>query len=496
MATTVYDYIVIGGGSGGNSSARRAAAYGAKVLLIERGHANDGAGMGGTCVNVGCVPKKIMFNAALHAEMLHSAHAYTFKNIQDVEYGSFDWAALKKKRDAYVARLNGIYERNLGNNQIPLVYGAAKFVDNHTVEVNGDRYTAKHILIAVGGVPAMPPLPGIEHAISSDGFFALETQPRKVAVVGAGYIAVELAGIFNALKSDTTLFCRGNQVLRTFDPIVRDLVNTEMEHAGVHFVRESGITSIEKAVDGYADDSGDGGGVPQSFPGFETVLFAIGRTPRTHDLGLETTDIALSADKFIQVDAQENTSVPNVYAVGDVTTTGWELTPVAIAAGRRLADRLFGNEPNACINYHQIPTVVFSHPPIGTIGLTEPQAIAQYGANNVKVYTSSFFNMFYAMSEQDDKQKTAMKLICIGEEETVVGVHVAGLGADEMIQGFGVAVKMGAYKSDFDNIVAIHPTASEELVTMPEWGKIKDIVTLPLGTARKPPTLKPKDSAL
>ncbi|KDO29656.1 hypothetical protein SPRG_19943 [Saprolegnia parasitica CBS 223.65] len=319
MAT--YDYIVLGAGSGGVSSAHRAVAYGAKVLVIERGHANDGAGLGGTCVNVGCVPKKIMFNAALHAEMLHSARAYAFKGVQDIQFGAFDWAAMKAKRDAYVKWLNDMYGEGMLEDKVDLVMGAAKFVDNHTVEVNGDRYTAKHILIAVGGVPAMPPLPGIEHAISSDGFFALETQPRKVAVVGAGYIAVELAGIFNALKSDTTLFCRGNQVLRTFDPIVRDLVNSEMEHAG------------------------------------------------------------------------------------------------------------------------------------------------------------------------KEKVQTAMKLVCIGVEETVVGVHVAGLGADEMIQGFGVAVKMGAYKSDFDNIVAIHPTASEELVTMPEWGKIKDIVTLTHGTARKPPTL-------
>ncbi|EQC27144.1 hypothetical protein SDRG_15045 [Saprolegnia diclina VS20] len=486
---TTYDYIVLGAGSGGVSTAHRAVAYGAKVLVVERGRENDGAGLGGTCVNVGCVPKKIMFNAALHAEMLHSARAYAFKGVSDIQYGAFDWAAMKAKRDAYVTWLNSMYGEGMLEDKVDLVMGAAKFVDNHTIEVNGERYTAKHILIAVGGVPALPPIPGIEHAISSDGFFALETQPRKVAVVGAGYIAVELAGIFNALKSNTTVFCRGNQVLRTFDPIVRDLVNTEMEHAGVQFVRESGINAIEKAGDGTLTLQATVAGEPQSFTGFETVLFAIGRTPRTHDLGLETTDIALSTEKFIQVDAQENTTVPNVYAIGDVTTTGWELTPVAIAAGRRLADRLFGNEPNACVNYSQIPTVVFSHPPIGTIGLTEPQAIEQYGAHNVTTHTSSFSNMFYAMCAEKDKVQTAMKLVCIGVEEAVVGVHVAGLGADEMIQGFGVAVKMGAYKSDFDNIVAIHPTASEELVTMPAWGKIKDVVTLPLGTARKPPTL-------
>ncbi|OQR89180.1 glutathione reductase, partial [Achlya hypogyna] len=380
--TQQYDYIVIGAGSGGVSSAHRAVAYGAKVLVIERGQENDGAGLGGTCVNVGCVPKKIMFNAALHAEMLHSARAYAFKGIEDIKFGAFDWAVMKAKRDAYVKWLNEMYGEGMVEDKVDLVVGAAKFVNNHTVEVNGVQYTAKHILIAVGGVPTMPAIPGIEHAISSDGFFALETQPRKVAVVGAGYIAVELAGIFNALKSDTTVFCRGNQVLRTFDPIVRDLVNTEMEHAGVHFVRESGITAIVRAADGTLTVEATVAGVPSSLHGFDVVLFAIGRTPRTHDLGLAHTDVALSADQFIVVDKQENTSVEGVYAVGDVTTTGWELTPVAIAAGRRLADRLFGGEPDACVHYHQIPTVVFSHPPIGTVGLTEPQAIAEYGAHN------------------------------------------------------------------------------------------------------------------
>ncbi|OQR91504.1 glutathione reductase [Achlya hypogyna] len=484
--TSNYDLIVVGGGSGGVSCAHRAAGYGARVLLVERCRDAGGAGMGGTCVNVGCVPKKIMFNAALHAERLHTAAAYGFSGHDGAR---FDWAALKNKRDTYVASLTAMYATGLGEEGIEVVLGAATFVNNHAIAVNGVEYSAPHILIAVGGSPAMPAIPGIDLAISSDGFFALETQPRKVAVVGAGYIAVELAGIFNALSTETTLFCRGSQVLRKFDPLVRDLVNLEMQRAGANFVTESALTQIDRDADGRLRVQADVAGDTRIFAGFDVVLMAIGRAPRTDDLGLETTEIAVSASQHIVVDAQENTSVPGVYAIGDVTTTGWELTPVAIAAGRRLADRLFGGEPNACLHYHQIPTVVFSHPPIGTIGLTEPEAVAAYGAQNVTVHTSSFSNMLYAMSAEKDQVQTAMKLVCIGDEETVVGVHVAGLGADEMIQGFGVALKMGARKSDFDNSVAIHPTASEELVTMSFWGKIKDVVTLPLGTARPPPTL-------
>ncbi|RQM28441.1 hypothetical protein B5M09_009790 [Aphanomyces astaci] len=484
MSTTnsAYDYIVIGGGSGGVSSASRAVEYGAKVLVIERGRANGGAGMGGTCVNVGCVPKKIMYNAGFHAEILHSAKDYSFKEVVNVKFGSFDWAAMKAKRDAYVNWLTGAYEEGLGEENIDHVIGAATFVDDHTVEVNGLRFTAPHILIAVGGVPQLPTIPGIEHAISSDGFFDLPTQPKKVAVVGAGYIAVELAGIFNALKSDTVVFCRGDQVLRKFDPLVRDLVNDEMAKSGVTFVTQSHLQSIRKEADGTLTIVATVNDIRAEFPGFNAIVSAIGRIPRTFDVGLDKTTVELSTDGFVVVDAQENTTVPGVYAIGDATITGWELTPVAIAAGRRLADRLFG---------HEIPTVIFSHPPIGTIGLTEPEAIAKYGQANVTAYTSSFSNLFYSLGKPaDHKPQTAMKLVCIGVEETVVGAHVAGLGADEMIQGFGVAIKMGAYKSDFDNIVAIHPTASEEMVTMAPWGKIKDQIQLPYGTARAPPTFK------
>jgi glutathione reductase (NADPH) len=485
---TEYDYIVIGGGSGGVSSARRAATYGAKVLLIERGREWQGAGFGGTCVNYGCVPKKVMWNAASHIEHLERNEDYCLRTGKEFKYGDFDWAKMKIKRDAYIERLNGIYERNLANANIDVVKGVASFKSNDEIEVNGTIYMGKKILIAVGGIPSNPPIPGIEHVIDSDGFFKLETQPKKVAVVGAGYIAVEIAGVFNTLKTDTSLFCRYDQVLRTFDPLVRDLVNEEMEKAGVKFVRHSHIEKIEKQADGKFQLTALVQNAKQVFTGFDCVLYAIGRAPRTKDLKLENTDIKLSSSGHIIVDAQENTSVPNDCAIGDVTTTGWELTPVAIAAGRRLADRLFGGEQNACIHYHQIPTVVFSHPPLGTIGLTEPQAIQKYGVENVKCYTSKFVNLLYAMSEPEKKAKTAMKLVCAGPEEYVVGLHVAGEGADEMTQGFGIAMKMNATKADFDNIIAIHPTAAEELVTMAPWGMIKDKIVLPPAPTDKVPS--------
>lgn len=277
-------------------------------------------------------------------------------------------------------------------------------------------------------------------------------------------------------------------MLRKFDPIVRDLVNEEMEKAGVKFVRNMRAARVEKQADGKLTFVVTINGEEHKFPDFDAILYAVGREPRTKDLGLEEVGVKLSEGGFIEVDAQENTSVPGVYAIGDATITGWELTPVAIAAGRRLSDRLFGGEKDACLNYHQIPTVIFSHPPIGTIGYTEPEAVAKYGEENVKCYTSKFVNLLHSMADPERKGKTAMKLVTVGEQETVVGVHVAGEGADEMIQGFGVAVKMNATKADFDNIVAIHPTAAEELVTMAPWGMIKDKIVLSPTPARPAPT--------
>ncbi|KAG2907552.1 Glutathione reductase [Phytophthora cactorum] len=446
---TEYDYLVIGAGSGGMASARRAASYpGTRVAVVEH------ARLGGTCVNVGCVPKKLMFIAADMSYKLH--HDFLHYGFEDEATGDhlgkrthFDWPKLKARRDAYILRLNGIYERNLANSKVELIRGSAKFNEKGNVEVDGKEVLTKNVLIAVGGKPLIPDIPGKELCIDSDGFFELETLPKKVAVVGAGYIAVELAGVLNALGSDTSIFCRKEGVLRTFDDIVRTTLEDAMAKDGVHLRPHSNVARVEQAADGtktlvLADGS--------KYSGYDVVIFA-------------------AVNEF------QETSNSKVLAVGDVCGTP-ALTPVAIAAGRRLSDRLFGGMNDAKVSYKNIPTVVFSHPPIGTIGLTEEQARRKYGNDTIKVYTSRFVNMYYGLinevdestGEPKDKPKTAMKLVCAGKEEKVVGLHMIGMAADEILQGFGVAVKMGATKADFDNCIAIHPTAGEELVTLAPWG--------------------------
>ncbi|KAI8072333.1 hypothetical protein BC940DRAFT_292351 [Gongronella butleri] len=457
-----YDYVVIGGGSGGLASARRASARGAKTLLIETQHR-----LGGTCVNVGCVPKKVMWNAASVSEALRDAKQYGFS---DAGSASFDWAAFKVKRDAYVARLNGIYERNLTNDQVEHVQGWASFDGNDKIHIqpaqgDGFHVTGKHVLIAPGGHPVMPSIPGAEHAINSDGFFDLEHQPKRVAVVGTGYIGIELAGIFHTLGSQTTVFSRTQQILRPFDPIIKDNVLKEMQTVGVDFAFDTKIHALERdSPNGPIRMQYESAGKAASLD-VDTVLWATGRAPNVSGLNLASTGIQQSKRGHIVVDDYQNTTVPGVYALGDVAGNH-ELTPVAIAAGRRLADRLFGGEEfkDAKLDYSSIPTVIFSHPTAGTIGLTEQQARDAYGSDNIKVYTSRFTNMWFAMLEH--KEPTAYKLVVAGPEERVVGVHLFGRGSDEILQGFGVAVKMGATKKDFDSCVAIHPTAAEELVTM------------------------------
>eukprot|EP01097_Dermamoeba_algensis_P009596 TRINITY_DN680_c0_g1_i2.p1 TRINITY_DN680_c0_g1~~TRINITY_DN680_c0_g1_i2.p1 ORF type:complete len:471 (+),score=109.40 TRINITY_DN680_c0_g1_i2:55-1413(+) len=448
-----FEYLVIGGGSGGLASARRAASYGKKAAIVEY------ARLGGTCVNVGCVPKKVMWNTASHAEHFHDLADYGFNVDKNF---SFDWKKVKEARDAYVLRLNGIYKNNLEKSHVTHLKGKARFVGPKEIEVvDGDkreRVTADHIMIASGGRPQLPNIPGIEHAIDSDRFFELENQPKRVAVVGAGYIAVELAGIFTALKSDTSLFIRHERPLRTFDKMLQDQVYEEMVNSGTKFVTGVAVKALEKTDQGlFVKTSKDTTEGP-----FDTVLFAIGRLPNV-EIGLEAAGVKLNDHGFIAVDKFQNTNVPNVYALGDVCGKAL-LTPVAIAAGRRLSDRLFGNKPEAHLDYDNIPTVVFSHPTIGTVGLTEDEAVHKYGKDKIKVYKSVFTNMYHALTTR--KTKTAMKLVCVLPEEKIVGLHVIGLGADEMLQGFAVAVKMGATKKDFDNTVAIHPTAAEEFVTM------------------------------
>lgn len=450
MVNTQYDYIVIGGGSGGIASARRAASYGAKTLLIEAGR------LGGTCVNVGCVPKKVMWNAGHLNEGISLAREYGF-DVGDV---AFDWSTLKQKRDTYIERLNGIYDRNLGHSGVDVIEAYASFVGPDTVEAAGQQYRAKHTLIATGGHPWVPEVPGTELGISSDGFFELEHLPARTLVVGAGYIATELAGLLNALGSEVTMLLRKFQLLRTFDESLSSTVMQVMGDAGIDIQTCIQLSGLTRNSDGsIAATQLDGGHCGH----FDCVIWAIGRLPNTASLGLDQVGIETDNAGFIPVDEYQNTVVKGVHAVGDVTGAA-QLTPVAIAAGRRLADRLFDGQKEAKVDYRLIPTVVFSHPPIATVGLTEQQAIDQYGVADLKIYNSEFTNMLYAVSEF--KSPTRMKLICQGENERVVGCHIIGEGADEMLQGFAVAMKMGASKADFDHTIAIHPTAAEELVTM------------------------------
>ncbi|EKO3423600.1 glutathione-disulfide reductase [Vibrio fluvialis] len=448
---THFDYICIGGGSGGIASANRAAMYGAKVALIE---AKD---LGGTCVNVGCVPKKVMWHGAQVAEAMNLYAAdYGF----DVDVKHFDWAKLVESRQAYIGRIHQSYDRVLGNNKVEVIRGFAKFVDAKTVEVNGEHYTADYILIAVGGRPTIPNIPGAEFGIDSNGFFELSAQPKRVAVVGAGYIAVEIAGVLNALGTETHLFCRKESPLRSFDPMIIDTLVEVMAAEGPQLHTHSVPKEVVKEADGSLTlhlENGESCNV-------DTLIWAIGRHPATDAINLAATGVETNAQGYIKVDAYQATNVAGIYCVGDIMEGGIELTPVAVKAGRQLSERLFNNKPDAKMDYDLVPTVVFSHPPIGTIGLTETDAIAKFGADNVKVYQSGFTAMYTAVTQH--RQPCKMKLVCAGPEETVVGLHGIGFAVDEMIQGFGVAMKMGATKADFDSVVAIHPTGSEEFVTM------------------------------
>ncbi|OCA55490.1 glutathione-disulfide reductase [Photorhabdus namnaonensis] len=445
-----YDYIAIGGGSGGIASINRAAMYGQKCALIEA------KALGGTCVNVGCVPKKVMWHAAQIAESIHQyGPDYGF----DTTINCFNWKTLIASRTAYIDRIHQSYERGLGNNKVDVIQGLARFVDAHTVEVNGEKITADHILIATGGRPVRPDIPGSEYGIDSDGFFALEEMPKRVAVVGAGYIAVEIAGVLHALGSETHLFVRQHAPLRSFDPMI---VETLLE-----VINTEGPTLHTESVPKAVSKNADGSLTLQLQNGKEqivdTLIWAIGREPATDNLNLSVAGVEVNEKGYIKVDEYQNTNVKGIYAVGD-NTGAVELTPVAVAAGRRLSERLFNNKPEEHLDYTNIPTVVFSHPPIGTVGLTEPQAKAQFGEEQVKTYQSSFTAMYTAVTQH--RQPCRMKLVCAGPEEKIVGIHGIGFGMDEMLQGFAVALKMGATKKDFDNTVAIHPTAAEEFVTM------------------------------
>ena len=445
-----YDIIAIGGGSGGSATMNRAAMHGAKAAVIE------GNIIGGTCVNVGCVPKKVMWYGAQVSETLKNYAADYGYTIGET---SFDFKTLRKNREAYIERSRQAFSNNFNRNGVDYIEGYARFVDKNTVEVNGEHIRAKHIVIATGSYAFVPNVPGSELGGTSDDVFAWEELPESVSIIGAGYIAVELAGVLHALGVKTDLFVRKGGPLRGFDQGIVEVLVEEMKKNGQPLHTHKVPQKLEKLDNGDIQIHFEDGTTHTS----QKVIWAVGRKANVQQLKLEAAGVELTERGFIQVDEYQNTTTPGIYALGDVSGEK-ELTPVAIKAGRTLAERLFNGKTDAKMDYELIPTVVFSHPAIGSIGLTQEQAEAKYGVENIKVYQSTFAGMYSAITVH--RQMTKLKLITLGEEEKVIGLHGIGEGIDEMIQGFAVAVKMGATKADFDATVAIHPTASEEFVTM------------------------------
>lgn len=449
--TRHFNYLAIGAGSGGIASANRAAQRGASAAVIEA------KAVGGTCVNVGCVPKKVMWYGAHIAEALKYSPAYGF----DISQNGFNWATLVQNREAYIQRIHASYQRGFASNGVTFIEGFASFIDANTVDVNGERITADHITIATGGRPTRPDIPGAEHGIDSDGFFALTTQPKKALVIGAGYIAVEIAGVLHALGTDTHLLVRKDRPLRNFDSDITDMLLERMAQDKLQLHKYTEVSRVEKTAAGTLAVHCSNGSV---FNDVDCLIWAIGREPATDKLNLAAAGVITDKDGYIRTDKYQNTNVKGIYAVGDITGEA-QLTPVAIKAGRMLAERLFNPAmADAKMDYSLIPTVVFSHPPIGTIGLTEVEAAEKYGADNIKVYRSNFAAMYNAITAH--RALSRFKLVCAGPDEKVVGLHGIGEGMDEVLQGFAVAIKMGATKADFDATVALHPTSAEEFVTL------------------------------
>jgi glutathione reductase (NADPH) len=445
-AEAPYDLVVIGGGSGGVAAARRAASYGARVALIEQG------ALGGTCVNVGCVPKKLMWYGAEIAQTLRDAPGYGFH----VGATTHDWSALVAARNAVVHRLNEVYGRMLDGAGVTVIRGRALIPEAGFVQVGDRRLRATHTLIATGGRPLRPALSGSELGIDSDGFFELQERPQRVLIIGGGYIAVELAGILASLGSVVTLVGRSARLLPRFDEMIGEAVGAVLREQGVELLLSRKIHALTEQSGALELHLEDGHRVR----GFDQVIWATGRSPNVDGLGLEA--LGVQQQGGIMTDDLDSTNLAGLYAVGDCTGRHL-LTPVAIACGRALADRLFGGRPEARVELDLIPTVVFAHPPVGTVGLSEDEARATYG-EEIKVYTTRFAPLYYGPLSH--RVNTHMKLVCKGTEERILGLHVVGDGADEMLQGFAVALRMGACKRDFDRTIAIHPTGAEEFVTM------------------------------
>lgn len=443
-----FDLIAIGGGSGGLAVVQRAAQYGARCAVVEP------AELGGTCVNNGCVPKKIMWYAAELAQAVAAAQDYGF----GAQPGPLDWKHLIEARNAYVARLNGLYGTRLDEAGIAQLKGAARFVNAHTLAVENEQCSADHIVIATGGRPVIPDIDGADLGITSDGFFALREQPMRVAIVGSGYIAAELAGIFTSLGSEVILALRGQYLLSSIDVTLREALMEEMANQGMNVLTGTKVRRVVREDDGKLTLYGEIGAIS----GVDTLIWAVGRVPNVENLGLEHAGVHKDARGFVQTDEFQNTSAAGIYAVGDVTGRV-ALTPVAMAAARKLADRLFGGITDSRFDYELVPTVIFSHPPIATVGMSEDEARERYGTS-VNIHQTRFTPMYHAFTRH--KPRTVMKLVTIAPREKIVGCHIIGHGADEILQGFAAAIKMGATKTDFDNAVAIHPTIAEELVTL------------------------------
>jgi len=438
-----YDMIAIGAGSGGLSAVERASEYGKKCAVVEVNQ------VGGTCVNVGCVPKKVMWFAANAAQTIKNSNGFGF----DISINDFSWTKLKDGRENYINGINEWYDGYLEKLGIDYFHGFGKLIDKNTISVNGENLTADTIVLSPGGEPSVPKIEGAKYGITSDGFFELNKLPKRVAVVGGGYIGVELAGVLNSLGSEVSLFVRSQKLLNGFDELIQSSLENDYREHGIKIEFGTSIDKISKDKTLHTN-KGD-------FSGYEQIIWTVGRDPLTQHLGLENAGVKTDQRGFILTNKFQKTNIGNIYALGDATGRA-PLTPVAIAAGRRLSDRLYNNMKNRRLSYENIPTVVFTHPPIGTIGMTEEEARKKF--KNVKVYQSQFTPMADALS--DHKTTTALKLVCVNNNEKVVGCHIMGHGADEMLQGFAVAIKMGATKKQFDDTVAIHPTSAEELVTM------------------------------
>lgn len=454
MSDYQYDLFVIGAGSGGVRAARVSAEYGARVAVAEDRY------YGGTCVNVGCVPKKLFVYASHFSEDLEIARSFGWS----VRQAEFDWSRLIANKNREIKRLNGVYAKILGNAGVEIMDGRATIVDEHTIAINGREVTAERILVATGGWPSVPEFPGREEVITSNEAFFLDKLPEHITIVGGGYIAVEFAGIFHGLGVDTTLVYRGPLFLRGFDQDLRALLAEEMQKKGINLIFNANIERIEKKDGQYiAHYVSTNTQAPNPGPrATDLVMYATGRKPNTDNLGLENVNVTLNEQGAIIVDEQYRTSVPSIYALGDVTDRV-NLTPVALAEGMVLAKNLY-NRQNLQMDYDNIATCVFSQPNLGTVGLTEEEARQKYP--DIALFKSRFKPMKLSLAESDEK--TFMKIIVDKASDRVVGVHMLGPDAGEIIQGIAIAIKAGATKAIFDATIGIHPTAAEEFVTMRE----------------------------